>query len=51
MPQGGSAVDLAIEKVREALAEEGIAFHLVSRRFEPGPTITADGPRAALPLA
>jgi len=50
MPQGGSAVDLAIEKVRQALTEQGIAFQLVSRSFEPGPTITADGPRSALPL-
>lgn len=51
MPQGGSAVDLAIEKARQALTEQGIAFRLVSRSFEPGPTITADGPRTALPLA
>ncbi len=50
MPQGASAVDLAVEKVREALAGEDIAFQLVSRSFEPGPTITADGPRTALPL-
>jgi hypothetical protein len=51
MPQGGSAVDLAIDKASEALTEQGIAFHVVSRTFEPGATITADGPRTALPLS
>lgn len=50
-PQGGSAADQAIDKVRAGLSEQGIAFVLVARTFEPGVTITADGPRTAQPLA
>ena len=40
----------AVDKASAALRAAGVAFHLVARAYEPGPTITADGPRTAVPL-
>ena len=51
MPQGASAADQAIARAREMLAEQGISVQVVSRSFDPGPTITADGPRVGQPLS
>ncbi len=50
VPQGASAADQAVDKASAALRAAGVAFHLVARAYEPGPTITADGPRTAVPL-
>ena len=50
MPQGASAADQAIDQAREMLAEQGISVQVVNRSFDPGPTITADGPRVAQPF-
>lgn len=51
MPQGASAADQAVDRAREMLAEQGISVQVVNRSFDPGPTITADGPRVAQPFS
>lgn len=50
-PQGGEAVETAVGKVAEMLAAQGIPFEVATRTFTPGPSLSADGPRSANPLA